>query len=349
MQAQSAYLFPDQHHSGNLSWITHVFSTIASSSDDLGRSVASIISWDPANYSPVEKWYARSFFWKTSSMRTDQFIQEMCVQYELHLSDNIQKAICELTERLYTTKAKPHDSLRSFLEDAFTRMYVQDPVSALQIPLSLARKNSQVWAPFVKNMLENAKNVPNTTLQKDTGQIFEECFRNLDAYNLVIMGGLWQIMISPQKNPEDIQRLLSETVDLFSDCQAVAHSSKKEDLASVSVVLQIAPRITDMLTAAPVFSEDQRKRSVYDALVQEIALQCATTYERFFIPGGIRSSKIYQEFGLILEKLHELQALFEEGTKEQEELSRSLPLPGLEDPVRLFQELDRSDRELYGT
>lgn len=356
IRAHYSMLFAKAPAEADLAWLSTLLFTISSSTKSMPQeALSTLLAWDPTAVTPAAKWYARACFWNSASETKDvqNLLRVLCDQYELHVSQEIEQSICQLAQQLFPIfSVSQKVDLKGFIEKVVLEQYVKDPAETLGVFLDLSSRKPEVWLPFLVKILSQATKPNVGALQSAVDRVYEGCLRNLDAFNPLIVGRLWQVLVTSVNTQADLPLFLRELEELYTAGKDAVDSPTPTNLAAVAQVLMCSKEVASALAIVPVFPKNPQKKQIYDSLVFAWAELCAGILDRFSLPTTLRLPKISQELGLALEKLEALRALFEEGSSGEQ----MLPQEGVvqqqeqfvEDPIRLFQELDQSDRELYG-
>jgi hypothetical protein len=110
----------------------------------------------------------------------------------------------------------------------------------------------------------------------------------------------------------------------------------------------------EQLQASEVFQKNPTKRALYDQLLSEWQESCTSVQQRLSEPLSFRLPRVRQDVEVSVQVLHRLQALLRESEATRPMQPQETPHENVaearsvrgEDAVRLFQEMDRSDRSL---
>ena len=171
----------------------------------------------------------------------------------------------------------------------------------------------------------------------------------------VLVGRLWQIAKSMTDSRHNVFRYVEHLTALFSEMRSSLSSPDDPILRSFVLIFSVQPDIFDQLSKAPLFQQDPAQRSAYDQLLNEWNQECLQIRQRIAEPSTFRLPKVIDELmrgqdalRRLLSLLRERESSVPEAAPQEQSAGPSAPLSIRgEDAIRLFQEMDRSDRELF--
>jgi hypothetical protein len=249
------------------------------------------------------------------------------------------------------------DPLQGLLQKVLSMWYLQDPEDTLDTVLAFTDKEAQAWAPRLFALIGPSLVQAQKGGQSLTSVMARGVGGDPTALDPVLTGRLWQVAQSSVETPQDVSRDVDHLLFLFSELCVRLQQPTDAVLRSLVLIFSVQPLVFDQLSGAQIFQKDQRRRDTYDQLLSEWNTACTGVQQRIAEPATFRLPKVRQEVESCIPILRRLRALLSESetfpvalpTPEETvaEQRRSFSIRG-EDAIRLFQEMDRSDRKLYG-
>jgi hypothetical protein len=180
--------------------------------------------------------------------------------------------------------------------------------------------------------------------------------KNIEAYNLILLGRLVQIELTPCSLQQEGVLYLTRIIRLYKECVSQVQNIKSTTLDTLRVIFQEQDKMAKKLYALSVFKDDYTKRTNFENLIQEWTKITFALIERLQYAYALRLPKLREEIEQSLFVLIQIRQLFEE--KAAPFVEKLTPTPAVpqekhfsireEEAVRLYQEMDRMDRMLYG-
>jgi hypothetical protein len=309
-------------------------------------------------------WYARAVLWPAvqqfSALDLKPIALLLCQEVDVISDTSVRETLANLimhTCSLPKSSSSGNDSLEVLLQKVLSLWYQQDPEDTLDTLLQLTDTHTKLWAPRLFTLLMPHLRQVNSRGNSMQAQLVQGIGDDIGALDPVLVGRLWQLSISPTDTPQEVRGKVDHLLLLFSELLSRLSSPSDSVLRSFILIFSIQPRIAEQMTYSQVFHNTPQKREIYDQLLGEWNSTCNEIQQRIAEPATFRLPKVKQEIEVSLAILRRLQALLSEGESFSSVSSinagplsvqrRGFSMQG-EDAVRLFQEMDRSDRELYG-
>lgn len=302
-------------------------------------------------------WYARAQLWEALRQSPSTLKPVTLVlgsEAAAQKSPLIRSTLASLvtgTISLPTSTPILADPLENALQRVLNAWYLQDPVNALDTVIPAARQDRQHWVPRLTRLLQQELSKRHFSENALPGRVAQGIERVGLEEDTVLIGRLWQIAIAPYKTPQDIARIIDQLIDLFTDIESHLGTTTPP-IHSISLAYSIEPALLSELKEESLFQKNLMKRAVYDHLVQAWNTSCVEVQQQLSEPDAFSLPRVQGEVKKSLDILLQLRALFNENEvlparqqKHNEGIQPNFSLQG-EDSVRLFQEMDRSDREL---
>lgn len=307
-------------------------------------------------------WYVRSVLWPALQLEDAHRLKAMALalsqQVDLALSQTVRKTLATIARSMCSLPGNSFeeaDPLEEVMQTAFSSWYSQDPSDALDAILLLVDTDPQRWSgrftAFVEPSIQRAKKDGPSLPRIVALGIGDE----LKMFDPVLTGRLWQIVQIPSETPQEVGQDVDHLVLLFSELLSRLGSPSDSSLRAMVLLFSVQPHLFDELKGADIFQKNPQKRLVYEQLLDEWNDLCLDVRQRIEEPSTFRLPKVRQQIESCAAVLRRLQALLNESQVQPEGGHSHIERPaeaGLsvrkEDVIRLFQEMDRSDRELYG-
>ncbi len=309
-------------------------------------------------------WYARAVLWPAMQNNSPQQLKPMamllCQEIDVPSSMVARKALATLVASVLSLSGSSlmtKDPLEELLHKALAFWYVQDPGDAIDTVLLYTEKDPERWTPRLFALI-----MPYLLQARAGGQSLSAVMaRGVGdepmALDPVLTGRLWQVAQGAVDTPQAVSWDIDHLEMLFSELSSRLSSPNDSALRSLVLIFSIQPLIFGELNGAEIFQNNQKKRATYDQLLGEWNAICGNVQQRIAEPSTFRLQKVKQEVEASAGVLRRLQALLRESATEPEasqmpevrsgELGKNFSIRG-EDAIHLFQQMDRSDRELYG-
>jgi tetratricopeptide (TPR) repeat protein len=309
---------------------------------------------------PATIWFLRASLWKAVQRQSDQeilaFFRLLCQEIDLPIDAKILERTCAFI-RGWVAIPNFANGSEKVCENTLNKLlqmgYLVDPLGAMGEIISLVQSDPARWNPMMAMLMRYALS---QKLNEPAKTLGESISKDLSGYDLLILGMLWEQSLRPMKVPQEVPKFLDSTLELFQELLPRLENIQEPLWRTTSLVVQFQPTVVRMLFQASCFSKDVKKRQEYENLLHEFSSVLDDLKACFEDPTRFRLARAQQDVAQIIRVLQQLRALFIEGRQTPAEAPENLPNIESttavsfrrEDAVRMFQELDRSDRELYG-
>jgi hypothetical protein len=342
--------------------LTHVLPVLLPQHQKLLRQLLDVPTEDGERGAAV--WYARAAVWPAMLNYDAQQLKSiallLCHEIDSPSSILARKAILTMIAPVCPfsgSSAPDKDPFPELLQKALSAWYLQDPEDTLDTVLNFTDKDPQRWSsrllalimPYLQKAQTGGPSLPSVTA-RGIGN-------DATALDPVLTGRLWQVAEGSVETPQDIRSDVDHLFLLFSELLPRLNQPTDSILRSLVLIFSVQPLVFGQLHDAQIFQKNPRKRAVYDQLLQEWNASCASVQQRIAEPATFRLPKVKQEVEASIGILKRVQALLSESEAlpavaksldvRLSEQGKSFSIRA-EDAIRLFQEMDRSDRELYG-
>ena len=362
MSAQEALYFPSSSARSDLTMTASLLSQLLPNLPEDQQLYLKKVS--PKNGGDASRnaaeWYARAAVWPAVAEGKDLLKPLALVLFhEADTEDNplIRQSLASFSRALLslpTTSGPSIDSLDSVLRQVLAEWYEQDPVDALDGALREAFLFPDQWKARLTELLTPSIHKAMNSTDPLLRAVAEAIGGALPQTDVELSVRVWQIAISPCKTPQDTERYIDHLTLLFSELAPKLATPSDSVYRSLVLVYSVQPFILEQVQSSRVFQKNPTKRALYDQLLSEWEESCSGVQQRLAEPLSFRLPRVQQDVKTSLGVLHRLQALLHEGEAIQpmqpqerihEGTSGTQSVRG-DDAVRLFQEMDRSDRSL---
>jgi len=275
-------------------------------------------------FSWSDLWYEWSLLWPVVQFegKKETLCRVISQQIDLSLTPTMRKSLASVAWDLMDFRGSPpkEKPLEALLQKNFFAWYKEEPKKALDHMISHLQKGPQEWNKRAYQFLEEViKEDSASPLANAISQILE---KRLESTSPIIACLLWKIAVEKEKNYKE---QIENTIALF------------EKRAAVPLVLHVqAPLQKQLEGGAELFTSSKKEK--YLSLLKEWSELCSLISQK---KGAER--EIDEAVGV----LYKLRDLFEEEQVYARPKIVSKELFYKEDAVRLYQEMDRSDRALW--
>ncbi len=306
-------------------------------------------------------WYARAMLWPALQQEPSAHLKAvtllLCQEVDRPSSPAVQTALAALVGSVSSLPSHPTKaevSLTELLPLLLTSWYLQDPDDALDAVLAHTNDDPDRWAPrlyaLIVPPLHEAKAPLPAAMARGVGD-------EIEALDPVITGRLWQVAQAPVATPQEVKKKVDNLLKLFAELSSRLSTPQDHVLRSMILLFSLQPLVADELRNADIFHSHPAKRARYDQLLKEWNDVCVDIQQRIAEPATFRLPKVQQQIDISIATLRRLRALLSESDEQrplpEEQVPRTagvgkrFSIRG-EDAIRLFQKMDRADRELYG-
>jgi len=337
LEAIQSLLKEGLHHSGE----SYLFSRNFEKSEYLRERIVEMISLLPANTKELvgaltsldadraDLWYGWSTLWPVVQRGGDRATLSFVLgqQMDLPLSASLKTTLSSLAWDVGGFSGSPpeKDPLESVFQKALFDWYAHNPQGALDLLIYYVQQRPKTWAKRVFRFI-----TPLIAQEHDSTLIsaVAQALKNkVEQYSPVAVALLWQL--ATQK--EDAFKEQIDTLITLFETQAVPYS----------LIMKILPDLEKQLReGSELFTGSKKKK--YLSLLEEWVELCSLISQKL-------SSKreIDREVSEAIDVLYALRALFDEDVLSGRPDVVLEELFYKEDAVRLYQEMDRSDRALW--
>ena len=360
--AQAALYFPDSSARADLALVSSLLPQLVSSLPEgqqpLLKKLLSPISSDMVR--SAAEWYARSVVWPAVAGGKDLLKPLAIVLFREGDIENIpliRQSLASLAQSLLLLpqpSSSSGDSLETVVRQLLAAYYAQDSVDALDAALEEANRFPALWGPRLSELVTPGIRRAMNGTEPIPRAVGEAIGGSLPQTDVELSVRVWQIAISRCTTPQETERYVDHLTMLFSELAPKLATPSDSVYRSLVLIYSVQPFILEQLQTSGVFQKNPTKRALYDQLLSEWEESCSSVEQRLAEPISFRLPRVRQEVETSIGVLHRLQALLREGEAVQtkqpprsfREGTAKAPSVHGEDAVRLFQELDRSDRSL---
>jgi hypothetical protein len=309
-------------------------------------------------------WYARAALWPAMLNYDTQQLKPialmLCHEVDAQTSILARKSLCQLIASFISFSGRTEsdkDPLPGLLQSILSMWYAQDPEDALDAVIRFTDKDPAQWAPRLFTLIMPYMQQAGASDQSIASLMARGVGNSETELDPVLTGRLWQVAISSADAPQEVARDIDHLHALFSELSSRLLQPTDADLRSLVLIFSIQPMVFDQLKEAQIFRDNEKKREIYDQLLQEWDTLCDTVGQRIADPTTFRLPKVKQEVESAIHVLARLRRLFSESETIPEAAEKPEAMASGQsgissirgkDAIRLFQEMDRADRELYG-
>lgn len=368
MSSNMAVYFPHTGDSSND--LTLVSSVLAKAQPFLSETERRSLSWLLSMPTKEKEygaavWYARSVLFPVMGSIDRNEIKPvallLCHEVDASTSLLVRKTLASLLSSalgISSSVSPGQDPLPGLVQKALAAWYAEDPEGALDTVIQLTEESPSKWNQRLFSLIS-----PSIVKAKKDGRSVSSLVargigEDLSSLDPVLTGRLWQIAQSSVTTPQSLRLYVDHLVLLFSELSTRLSAITDPALRSFVLIFSIQPSLFEQLNSAEIFDKNPEKRAIYDQLLKEWNDRCVAVEQRIADPTLFRLSKVQQEIDESVEILRRLQALLKESAAPVAVMPKPLPVSAIETPttfsiqgedaIRLFQEMDRADRELFG-
>ncbi len=302
-------------------------------------------------------WYASSVLWSALQEWDGKTVQPLaqlaCRQLDANVSPKGQAVLARCIREVYPLSLQVSDrnSLQELVSALLLQWYVENPSAAIEEILAHITPENSEWntrfihfmGPILKQATQSANRLA-AAVAKGVGT-------QIESYDLSVVGRLWQVAITEMTSAMGAAHNLDHLIMAFQTIQKELTSGK--GLQSLCLLIAVYPLIGDDLGNVSFFSNDAT-RSQYQEDLDDWMSACQDIQSRIESPATFRIPRVEVALAQAVDALMRMRSLLEEGVAPQptyggvgggfqgEGAARVRPA----DAVRLFQEMDRSDRKL---
>ena len=365
MSAQTALYFPLSSARADLSLASSLLSQLIpclpKDQQPLLKKVLLTTEKDPDQR--AAEWYARATLWPALAEGKGFFKPLALILFrEADTEDNplIRQSMAALARSILplpSTRDSSVDSLEDVVRQTLSAWYEQDPIDALDSALRGAALQNALWTKRLAGLLTPVIRSAVNNTEPLTRAVAEGVGGALPQTDVALSARVWQIAISPCTTPQDTGRYIDHLAMLFSELSPKLASPDAAVYRSLVLLYSVQPFILEKVQSSGVFQKNPAKRALYDQLLSEWEESCSSVQQRLIEPVSFRLPRVQQDVEASIQVLHRLQELLREGEPPplpmqqpreslRETESSGTPSVHGDDAVRLFQEMDRSDRSL---
>jgi hypothetical protein len=364
--AQSALYFPNSSAQADLNLVSSLLpQLIPGLPEDQRPLLTKILAptrGDAAQH--AAEWYARATIWPGIEEGKGLLKPLALILFEevdLQKSPPIRQSLTTLVHSILPLPSTPlssNDSLEAVVRQVLATWYMQDPLDAIDGALRAANHFPIPWTSRLTELLTPPIHGAMNGLEPLPKAVSEGLGGALPQTDVALSARIWQIAISPCKTPQDTTRYVDHLTLLFSELAAKLITPNDPVYRSLVLMYSVQPLMLEQLRASGVFQKNPAKQALYDQLLFDWEESCSSVKQRLAEPLSFRLPRVQQDVNVSIQVLHRLQALLRESeatppAQPQENRPENAPenvseAPSVrgEDAVRLFQEMDRSDRSL---
>jgi hypothetical protein len=306
-------------------------------------------------------WYIYNLLWPVVLMEEKARYKELstilCEQQSVNLPYLTQKTLAEVTLRVLSLSNIPSqckDPLEYAIDEIFKAWYNITPIEFFQFLIAKQKGQEELWTPhlieFLSYSMQKDKEYSNICTQI-VRKISQE---NIESFNIHLLTYLWQIGLCSHKMGENPSLILSELEEFFLELHASMNNPSEETLKTFCLTYAIMPDIEKNLQAFDL-RLGEKKQSRYKELLFDFMQTNAEIQKSLQEVSQFRLPKVKLQIlktaGIILQMQH----LISETSKTFDGINMSTPPQkypastlSQESAIRLYQELDVSDRKLLG-
>lgn len=297
-------------------------------------------------------WYVRARLWKLASASHERKQEEtvlfLAEELERSLSPLIQEILAkELISFLHLSRQQydSREPLASIFWQTYLAWFDKHPLDALDVLLRLAEDNGALWTKYVMRLLEERRKFMDLPLS-----------RNLGEYDPILLARLVQIEQSPCSLPQEGVAYVSRMLHLYQLCLSQIQKPQSPFVNSLKVIFDEQIKVVESLHGLSVFKDDYTKRGNFEGHIDDLAKKTLRIKERIATLELEKIPYIKQDLQQCYDVLLKiLRMLDEKEPSSEKEMTKRPTLPQEkffsireEEAVRLYQEMDRMDRTLYG-
>jgi len=279
-------------------------------------------------------WYVRSLVWPVFEQKKPiDLLYILSAQFDLQVSQLVKDLLVAFSRRVFSLKERL--SFEETWDQIFMLSFKENSEDALELLFSYSQNPS--WHRRIVRILETIQ-PPNTLLAKEIDRGLGD---QVEFYDLSLTILLWKLSVA-----REVQSQVGASVQLFERLYEKMQNFSDPILRSLCLIFAVQPFIEDEFTQSKVFS-DEKRQGIYEQLVLQWSKICAQIVERINNPAMFRRQSMKQDVKQALILLRKIYDLFRE-QKIYEPVIKKEIVTIEEDPVRLFQRMDRADRALRG-
>lgn len=348
--------------SSSLAFIEKLLTQLEGRVSPQRRSIVKLLLHD--SFANGEKdpsvWYARFVLWSSLQDWDGKMVQPVaemvCRQVDASLSEKCQRMLARRTVSIcpFSVRLSDVTSLSELCDALLVKWYTESPTAALEEMISHLSSQPSGWNErfirFMGSILEQSPkgNRLAVALAQGVG-------KEAGEYDLVLIGRLWQVAMTEMTTPMGLAHNLDHLIAGFQEVQSTLSETDEKSLRSLCLLIAVYPQIAEKLASVSFFQNDA-KRSQYQGFLDEWVSACRDIQSRIEAPATFRVPRVGVALAQAIEALKQMRALSEEGvtilpsTREAmggASQQQKAVMVRSEDAVRLFQEMDRSDRKLF--
>ena len=363
MSAQAALYFPASSARSDLilsaSLLSQLIPCLPEEQQPLLKKILPAAGTDPIQR--AAEWYARAALWPALAEGRELLKPMALILFREGETENdplIRQSLAVLARSvlpLASARDSSIDPLEGVIRQALAAWYEKDPVDALDSALREVKTQPALWTERLVGLLTPAIRSAVRSTAPLTRAVAEGVGGALPQTDVALSARIWQIAISPCKTPQETARAIDHLTMVFSELLPKLSAPNDAVYRSLVLLYSVQPFILEEVQASRVFQKNPAKRALYDQLLSEWEESCSSVQQRLAEPLSFRLPRVQQDVETSIEVLRRLQELLREGEPPPpaplpQESPRAIegqsPSVHGDDAVRLFQEMDRSDRAL---
>jgi hypothetical protein len=362
MSAQTALYFPHSSAQADLALITSLLPQLVPGLPEDQQPILKkfILSSGSDAVQRAATWYARSTLWPAAEEGKGLLKPAAHILFEKVDEESnplIRQSLATLVHSILPLPSIPNsskDPLEDTVRQVLTQWYATDPIDALDDTLKDASLFPASWTPRLIELLTPQLHKAANETKPIPKAVAEGVGGALPQTDVPLSARVWQIAISPCKTPQDTTRYADHLAQLFSELDTKLSLPSDPVYRSIVLMYAIQPFMLEQLQASEVFQKNPAKRALYDQLLSEWQESCSGVQQRLREPLSFRLPRVRQDVEGSVQVLHRLQELLRESEATRPMQPQETPHENVaearsvrgDDAVRLFQEMDRSDRSL---
>jgi hypothetical protein len=305
-------------------------------------------------------WYARRALWPTVPEEGKGRLKALAIVLTNEMKNQLplgtRRVLADLTACLTSLSPISVDSpqpLEAVLNEILEKWYGVDRLGLFEFILSQQKTDIEMWTKRLSKFLAYS-------MQKDANysKVCEEIApalknEDMETFDLNLLAHLWQIGLTQNDTVQLFSLQLYETNDLLKELHMALARPTDEVLKTFCLIYRVMPTLMKSFQKGDSYLRG-RKKATYDGLLYELISRMKDVQSRIAQPAIFRLPKVREEVLASAATVLQMMALFSETNEEPISgggmmLNEYVPSTlRRENAVRLFQELDRSDRELFG-
>ncbi len=306
-------------------------------------------------------WYACRALWPTvaeeGAARYKAIAAVLINEMKVPMLLSTKRVLANLSTCITSLLQAPSDCsdpVEFVLGEILEAWYGVDKLGVFEFILTQQKTDVEIWNKRLATLLSNS-------IQKDSNysslcSVIAKVLTKdeMQTFNLNLLAHLWQIGLTRNDTMQLFSLQLYEINSLLKHLHSMLARPSDEVLKTFCLIYQVMPSIMKTLLKGDDYLKGKKKET-YDGLFYELISRMKDIQERIAKPAIFRLPKVREEVlasaAIVLQMIALCSETNEEPSSGGGMMTESEYVPGTlraESAVTLFQELDRSDRELFG-